>query len=65
LSEVWHSHSLGINAIVTFQRISVWVERAEKNKDICNDVLLKRFYVMFTYGEDVLQSDATYATVPL
>jgi hypothetical protein len=55
---IWKS--LGINAIVV--KISVWVNVPEKNKDICNDVLLlKDFMLCATYGEDVLQSDATYA----
>jgi hypothetical protein len=58
------SHSLAINSIVA-QRISIWVERAGKNKDICNDVLLKDFLLNATYGEDIIQSDATYATIGL
>jgi hypothetical protein len=58
------SHSLGINSI-NAQRISVWVERAGKNKDIANDVLLKDFLLAATYGEDILQSDSTYATIGL
>lgn len=58
------NHSLAISAIVN-QRISVWVERAGKNKDICNDILLKDFLLLGTYGEDSLQADTAYATIGL
>jgi hypothetical protein len=37
------------------ERISVWVEKASGNQDICRGVLLRDFIVLGTYGEDIVQ----------
>ena len=63
----------GISAVVvcsdlaphlfTTETISVWVEKAGKNIDVAKEMLLKDFVALGTYGEDIIQSNATLLTI--
>jgi hypothetical protein len=56
--------AFGIRAeMLTKETISVWVEKAGKNDDIAKEMLLKDFILLGTFGEDIIQSDTSYASI--
>jgi hypothetical protein len=49
--------------LFTKEVISVWVEKAGKNVDIAKELLVKDFISLGTYAEDIIQSNASLATI--
>lgn len=49
--------------LFTAETISVWIERVGKNIDIAKEMLLKDFVALGTFGEDIIQSNATLLTI--
>lgn len=49
--------------LLTTEVISVWVEKAGKNIDSAKEMLLKDFILLGTYAEDIIQSNASFATI--
>ncbi|GEL11816.1 hypothetical protein SAMN05192550_2808 [Flavobacterium glycines] len=47
----------------TTETISIWVEKAGKNIDIAKEMLVKDLVALGTYAEDIIQSNATLATI--
>lgn len=49
--------------LLTTEVISVWVEKAGRNVDCAKEMLLKDFVLLGSYGEDIIQSNASFATI--